>query len=92
MERFAEANIDPPICEVEGGSYMLMALQEVGPSMAGPMGSEQPITWSEVAAYMVATRKITESWEAVALVKMSQAYCRGKKNGEYHAAKYPGFD
>lgn len=63
------------------GEYLLDALFSVGPTdWRG--GEESPIAWSELAGYMRATGAITEPWEAEAVMDMSRAYFRAKREGK----------
>lgn len=67
--------------EIEAGQYLLDALMHAGPSIIDPMGNERPLSWVEIAAYQMATRRITEPWEAETLADLSRAYLEGKAQG-----------
>lgn len=53
------------------------------------MNGEAPIEWPDIAAYMLATKAITERWEAVTLRDMSNAYAQGKNDGKDPMADPP---
>ena len=65
--------------EIEG-AYLLDALFTVGPS-EWQGGEERPISWAELAAYAKATGDVQEPWELRAIMAMSRAYIRGKREG-----------
>lgn len=71
-----------PIVPVGEGQYLLDALFEVGPSQAGGMGGEIPLSWGEVWAYAQATQILTEPWEFRSIMSMSRAFVKARKDGE----------
>jgi hypothetical protein len=67
---------------VEDGHYLLDALFEVGPSATAGMGAEIPVSWTEVWAYAQATQNLSEPWEFRAIMQMSKAFVRARREGE----------
>jgi hypothetical protein len=67
---------------VDEGQYLLDALFEAGPSATAGMGAEIPLSWLEVWAYAQATQNISEPWEFRAIVQMSKAFVRARREGE----------
>lgn len=59
--------------ETVGGEWLISDLFEVGPVASGGMGISG-VSWSEIEAWMRATRTQLEPWEADALHRMSGAY------------------
>lgn len=67
---------------VEEESYLLDALFEIGPSATAGMGAEIHVSWGEVWAYAQATQNLSEPWEFRAIVQMSKAFVRARREGE----------
>lgn len=67
---------------VHDGHYLLDALFEVGPSATAGMGAEIPVSWTEVWAYAQATQNLSEPWEFRAIMQMSKAFVRARREGE----------
>lgn len=78
---YVDAKIPVPYVELEAGDYLMNMLMEVGPALNDPMGGTVPISWQELNSYIQLTVGSVERWEAVLLVEMSQAYCRGLREG-----------
>jgi hypothetical protein len=68
--------------DIPEGQYLIDALIECGVSDFSSGAGEVPLSWSEVWAYAQATRAISEPWECRALIDMSRAFVRGRKEGE----------
>ena len=62
------------------GEYLLDALFTVGPTDYRG-GEESPVTWAELLAYGQATGAVSEAWEYEAVMAMSKAYFRAKREG-----------
>jgi hypothetical protein len=60
--------------------YMMAALFEAGPSMAGSMG-DVPLDWQNAVAFARGYQSIEEPWEIKALVDMSAAYVSARAAG-----------
>jgi hypothetical protein len=71
-----------PLVPVDDGQYLLDALFEVGPSATAGMGGEIPVSWAELWAYAQATQNISEPWEFRAIMQMSRAFVRARREGE----------
>lgn len=67
---------------VYDGNYLVDALFEVGPSATAGMGSEIPVSWVEIWAYAQSTQNISEPWEFRAIMQMSKAFVRARREGE----------
>lgn len=63
------------------GEYLIDALFEVGPTQIRD-GEEGPVSWSELSAYGQAVQAISEPWEFRAIMNMSKAYLRAKREGK----------
>ena len=81
LERLREQKRAIPYVPIQEGQYLLDALFEVGPSSFAGMGDEVAISWQEVWAYAQATQAISEPWEFRALVNMSKAFVKARRDG-----------
>lgn len=59
--------------ETIGGEWLISDLFELGPVASGGMGLSG-VSWSEIEAWMRATRTRLEPWESRALSSLSSAY------------------
>jgi hypothetical protein len=66
---------------LEAGEYLIDMLMEAGPIKPGGMGGSVPLDWLDVQAYASLMCDDIADWEALLLVRMSQAFALGLSEG-----------
>jgi hypothetical protein len=77
-----EQKKEPPLVDVGEGQYLIEALFECGVSDTSSGTVELPLSWSEIWAYANATGSIKEPWEFRAMMDMSRAFVKARRDGE----------
>lgn len=68
-----EEDYDPPMPPLYGSAYLLAYFFEIGPTLAAGMGAG-PITFSEIANWILVTGIELEPWEARFIQMLSKEY------------------
>lgn len=81
MDQMIQNKQEPPLVRLEWGAYLLRALWDAGAAQPGFNGVV-PLGWQDALAYCQVTRRLSQPWEAEALVRMSRAYVQGLAVGK----------
>lgn len=80
-QRYISAGVPLPLVELKAGSYLLDAVQELGPIRSSGMGLTTP-DWQEVVAFASANGLSFAPFEFRIIRKMCAAYLREFRAGE----------
>lgn len=89
MREMQENGVTPETVHIANGGYLLDAMMTLGPIRAIGGGGRRPADWTEIAAFIQTTGRITETWEAEAMHGLCGAFFTGLMTGENPMGIYP---
>ena len=81
MMQYQEADIPPPIVEVDAGGYMLEMLFEARPTRPTEMGGPRALSWIDVNGFLACYPIEVDHEERALMISMSEAYVAGLSEG-----------